>query len=366
MIAGYPLWAWALLAGMPLVPLLLTVVNLITWRRPRRSVDVPRASVLVPARDEQATIEACVRSALREPVVEVVVYDDGSTDETAAIVERLADEDRRVRLVAGVPLPAGWVGKPHACHRLAAEAVGDVFLFVDADTTLLPGAVASLAAVPEPVVTSFPRQLVGSMGEGLVVSLLHLTYLSWLPLALVAKTSDPRVLAANGQVLWAERRAYERVGGFAAVRDAIVDDMALCRRAKEQGVRVAFVPGGRIAQCRMYRSAREAWRGFAKNLYPGLGSPAVAVVVGVLYVVSFVLPWVGWVVAPLPALVGLGANVLQRALLAVRFRLPPSTVALHLPSVLAFLGILVTSARWTAAGRLWWRGRSYPAAGGAS
>ena len=89
-------------------------------------------------------------------------------------------------------------------------------------------------------------------------------------------------------------------------------------------------------------------------------------IVAALYAVCFVLPWVAWPVAAGPALAGMGANLLQRALLAARFRLPAVTVVGHLLSALAFLGILVTSARWTAAGTLRWRGRTYAAHGGAA
>ncbi|MCA9493032.1 MAG: glycosyltransferase, partial [Myxococcales bacterium] len=260
----------------------------------------------------------------------------------------------------------GWVGKVHACHQLAQQATGELLLFVDADTRLKPGAVAALRGVGADVATAFPEQVLGSVGEALVVSLLHLTYTSWLPLALIPRTSAASVLAANGQVLWVTRAAYDRIGGFEAVRDAVVDDMAFCTRAKRLGLRVDFVPGQDLASCRMYGSGAEAWRGFSKNLVPGLGHPVLVGIVAALYAVCFVLPWVAWPVAAGPALAGMGANLLQRALLAARFRLPAVTVVGHLLSALAFLGILVTSARWTAAGTLRWRGRTYAAHGGAA
>ncbi len=362
-----PTWAWLLLAGLPCLPLALTLGNLLTWRSPRPVARdrLPSVSALVPARDEERTIEANVRALLAEPVDEILVLDDGSTDRTAEIVAGLAAEDPRVRLLRGAPLPAGWVGKVHACHQLAAAAKGELLLFVDADTRLLPGAVRALAGAGGDLVTAFPRQELGTVGEALVVSLLHLTYTSWLPLVLVARTRAPSVLAANGQVLMARREALARIGGFQAVRDAVVDDMALCRRAKASGLTVAFVPGDALATCRMYTSGAEAWRGFSKNLVPGLGSAALAAVVGALYAACFLLPWLSLPLAPAPAAVGIAANLAQRALLAARFGLPFVTVVGHLPSAVAFLGILWTSARWTAAGTLRWRGRTYAAAGGA-
>lgn len=355
---------WLLFAALPALPLSITLLNLVTWRGPRQEGSA-RVSALVPARNEASNIEACLQALLAEPVTEVIVYDDGSTDETPAILARLAAGNPRLRVHRGVPLPEGWVGKTHACHRLSEHATGDVLLFVDADTVLLPGAVSALLSVDADVLTAFPAQRTRSLGEALVVSLLHLTYLSWLPLALISRTRDPRVLAANGQVLMVKRAAYTRIGGHRAIAGDVVDDMALCAAAKRASLRVDFVPGERLASCRMYDSGRAAIMGFSKNLYPGLGSPLLAAFVALLYFACFVLPWLALPIAPAAAAAGITANLLQRALIALRFRLPASTVAGHLPSAIAFFVILAISARWSMAGTLFWKGRTYGISGGA-
>lgn len=347
------------IAAMAALPLAITVVNLLTWRSPPAAAARSKISALVPARDEEANIEACVLALLDEPVHEVIVCDDGSTDGTAAILARLADTHPRLAVIRSAALPEGWVGKAHACAQLAAAATGDRLLFVDADVTLARGAVGALDGIEADVVTAFPRQRVGSTGEGIIVPLLHLTYLSWLPLALIARVADPRVLAANGQVLLIRAAALRAVGGFAAVRAAVVDDMALCARAKRAGRRVAFVPGERLATCRMYGSGGEAWRGFSKNLYPGLGSAPLAAGVAALYAACFLLPWLAAPVAPAGAALGMTANVAQRVVIALRFGLPLWTAPLHPLGVVAFLGILANSYRWTRGRAIRWRGRTY-------
>lgn len=359
-----------LLAALPLMTLGLTVLNAAAWPRGRRAVGARGVSVLIPARNEEATIGEAVRSALAQPVDEVVVYDDQSTDATPAILAEIAATDERLRVVQGSGLPAGWVGKPHACHRLAQHARGEVLLFLDADVSLLEGAVERIWGLFEDhaadVVTAVPRQVTGSFVERLVLPLLHVTYTSWLPLPLIWRTKDPRFLAANGQVLAVRRDAYDAAGGFEAVRDAVVDDMAFCAAQKRAGRRVVFADGHAIAQCRMYRSAAEVWAGFSKNIYEGLGSPAGLVLALALYFGAFVAPWlalaVGLLGAPAllaPSAVGVGANLLQRLLLAVRHGHPSVAVALHPAAILVLAAIAVNSWVWHLRNDIVWSGRSY-------
>ena len=125
-------------AGLAALPVALLAVNLFLYRIPRgRSAgkSLPPVSVLIPARDEEATIGASVGAVLasRGVELEVVVLDDHSNDRTAEIVGKLAARDNRVRLVAAPALPAGWNGKQHACWRLSQEARYDHFVFLDAE-----------------------------------------------------------------------------------------------------------------------------------------------------------------------------------------------------------------------------------------
>lgn len=369
--------AWSVLAPSCL-PFGMTLLNLLTWPRGENKATPATVSVLIPARDEEANIEACVRAALADEshVVEVIVYDDQSTDRTADLVLSLAAEDPRVRLLNGAALPPGWIGKPHACHRLAASARGDVLLFVDADTMLEDGGVTRILSLLGPngsrahAVTAVPRQDVGTAFEKLIVPLLILTYTSWFPLLLVSRSRDPRFLAANGQLLAVTRVAYDDVGGFESVKNELVDDMAFCRRLKVQGHRLVFADGFRMARCRMYQGARQVWDGFSKNLYEGIGAtPFALAVVVALYTACFVLPYLAWLggfalgdSAVLgAAAVGIVINVALRALLALRFAQPWIGVALHPISVLGLLAIAFNSLRWSAQNRLRWRGRTYQA-----
>ena len=374
-------WMTYALLSAALVPLAITAINLLSWSRGRAGAPSDHAmSVLVPARNEAATIEACVRSIARsrQPLLEIVVCDDQSTDGTAKILERLHADIPNLRVIAGTPPPPGWVGKPHACHQLAETARGDIFVFVDADVVLeraglerLLSFMAPTGKAPAELVTAVPQQRMDGFAERLLMPLLMLTYTSWLPLRLVSASDDPRFVAANGQLLAITREGYERLSGFAAVAHEIVDDVALCRHAKREGARVVFADGSHMAHCRMYDSLAGIWRGFSKNLYEGIGGNPLALgLVLLLHLWMFVLPYgvLGWALsddsalaqaALVPAALGVGANVLLRALLVLRWRHPPEGVLLHPLSILVLCALAINSYRWSRNGRLQWAGRRY-------
>ena len=386
-----PTWtrlAVALLALPALLPLGLVLVNALFWTRGRALGAAARAapggvSVLIPARDEVANIERCVRAAAaaRGPLTEIIVYDDGSADGTAEVLERLRAELPALRVERGDGLPAGWVGKPHALHRLSAAARGEVLLNIDADVALRPDGVLrmlSLLGSPDQVrggldaavVTAVPRQRAGSFAERIMMPLLHLSYVAWLPMPLIYRTRDPRVLAANGQLLMIRRAALDAVGGWDRVRSSLVDDMALCRAVKESGRRVVFADGHEMADCRMYSDAASLWRGFAKNFYEGIGGrPRAMIVVMALHLLLFVAPFGALLAAVLtgsPALAlaaaaGVAANLILRLVMAARYRHSLLSVVLHPVAVLLMMGVLVDSFRWSRRGDIRWRGRSYPA-----
>lgn len=366
---------WLLLVLPALGALGLTIFNEFVWPRGRMGAHPNGSiSVLIPARNEALNIEAAVRSVMSGTVKpdEVIVYDDGSTDSTPDILKRLSEEFRELRVENGIGLPPGWVGKPHACHRLAGFARGDRLLFLDADVRLHPEGLQRILSIFEDygakVVTAVPRQEMVTFPEKLVMPLLHMTYTSWLPMPLVWKTNDPRFLAANGQVLAFDRDAYDQVGGFEAIRKEVVDDMAICRIAKTKKLRVVFADGHFIATCRMYRNFREIWEGFSKNLYEGIGAHPIGLIFLVaLYVGTFVAPYLGLVSFAwsetwgLAALAGVLANLSLRFVLSVRHGHPFVSTLLHPVAVLVLMAIAINSWWWNTKGAITWSGRVYQA-----
>ena len=377
----------ALLALPALLSLGLVAFNALFWTRghavPGADLAAPGGvSVLIPARDEVANIERCVRAAdsADGPIIEIIVYDDGSTDGTGEVLSRLRTEIPRLRVACGDSLPAGWVGKPYALQRLSALAGGEVLLNIDADVTLRrDGVLRMLSLLGSPdqvsgglaadVVTAVPRQIAVGFVERLMMPLLHLSYVAWLPMPLIYRTRDSRVLAANGQLLMIRRSTLAAMGGWTRVRASLVDDMAMCRAVKQSGRRVVFADGDTMAQCRMYPDAVSLWRGFAKNFYEGIGgNPLAMIVVLIVHLLFFVAPYIALPIAVFhgdgtlatAAAVGVAANIGLRLIMAWRYHHSLLSVLLHPLAVLAMMGVLLDSFRWSRRGDIRWRGRSYP------
>ena len=335
---------------------------------------LPLVSVLVPARNEAAVIGATVARLLAQTGVrfELLVLDDSSTDATGALALAAAHGDARLWVLEGAPLPDGWLGKNWACHQLAQAARGEWLVFTDADVRWSPGALAALLEDSESgradVATVWPTQITDSWGERLVVPLMSMVILAYLPAALVHSTPWASFAAANGQCLAFRRRAYEVVGGHAAVRGVIVEDIALARRAKQRGLRLRMADGGGLIACRMYDGWAAVRDGYAKNIIAGYGdSVAFLLLATVFHWLVFLWPWVwlllgwalpilpGWPLAPL-ALVALGVGV--RAGTAAISRQRVGDALLMPVSVLAMTVIAAQALWWRWHGGPQWKGRT--------
>ena len=240
----------------------------------------PRVSVLVPARNEAASIAACIRSLLAQEYtdMEVLVLDDESTDGTGDQLDALRELAPQLEIMhSREDPPSGWNGKSYACWRLANLARGDWLLFTDADTvhsvtSIRQGLAFALAHNAE-LVSVLPRQHTVTWSERLIVSfILDFLPLIGLDLRAVWRGTSRRA-GANGQYLLVHAASYQAVGGHASIRGSLVDDFALAERFKSHGFTVLLVDGTDMLSCHMYTSFREVWNGFSKNLLGALVSP---------------------------------------------------------------------------------------------
>jgi hypothetical protein len=361
-------WIAAISAVLALIPAVLFLRNLSFYRPlPPLGLQRARASVLIPARNEEAHIADALRSVQQSAGLdfEIVVLDDGSTDRTAEIVREIADDDSRVRLETAQPLPPGWCGKNFACHQLAALARHPLLVFMDADVRITrPDSLARLAEFVEQskasLVSGVPHEETRTLGEKLIIPLIHFVLLGFLPVERMRRSTDPAFAAACGQILAVRRDAYERAGGHGAIAGRIHDAVALTRLLRSHGFSTDLFDATDTFRCRMYRTAAEVWHGFAKNAHEGLGSPRLIGPATLLLLGGQVLPLLLLFVAPSPltALATIAAY-LPRFIGVVRFRQS------FLGALLHPLGIAVLVAiQWFALVRALshrpavWKGRS--------
>jgi hypothetical protein len=347
-----------------------TVWNLRQLRVPPRQPDVvtEAVSVLLPLRNEATRVTPCLRALLaqeRMRDLEILVLDDCSTDDTAALVGSMAGDDPRVRLLAGTPLPPGWLGKPYACHQLAAAARGRVLVFVDADVVLQPLGLAStvslLRASCLDLVSPYPRQLADGIGPRLVQPLLQWSWLTTLPLGIAERSKRRLLAAANGQFLAVDAAAYRGAGGHAQVRGEVLEDVALLRAIKSTGGAGVVVDGTAVAACRMYDDWRELRDGYTKSLWSAFGSPAGAAALSAGLLTAYVAPALAALRGSRIGLGGYLAGAAGRALVAHRVggRVLPDSL-LHPVSVATLVLLTADSWRRRRRGTLTWRGRPIP------
>jgi hypothetical protein len=368
-------WLWALPA-LGVGQLALAAANLRRFQSARADsgpAGPRRVAVLIPARNEACRIGPLVAAVLADPAVgRVRVLDDHSTDGTAEAARRGAGGDPRFELLEGQALPPGWTGKSFACHQLTEGLREDWWVFLDADVSLAPGAIAEAvrrAAASGAELSSFwPRQTLETPGERWLVPMLDVVLVGFWPFGLAEDGPDARFAAANGQCLVFSRRGYALAGGHQAVRADMVDDVALARAMKRAGGRIALTDAGGWASVRMYAGLGDAWSGFTKNLYPAFGGRPGPFVAGMgLFALLHAVPVVGLVIGlalrwpglwgPMAAQLGLGLAL--RALLVARLGHPAPAAIAHPLS--AWLVVALGLASWRAAGRgpRLWPGREY-------
>lgn len=348
--------------------LLIAVTNALTFPRLRPPAELlaspPRVSVLIPARNEAANIARTVRALLAQtyPDLEVLVLDDHSDDGTGALAQAAANGDPRLRVAMGAPLPTGWAGKNWACHQLAKQATGEIFIFTDADVYWTPEAVAAVVAELQRthagLLTVWPTQITESWGERLVVPLIAFAVLAYLPITLAHRGPWPLAAAANGQCMAFRRTAYAKCGGHAAVRGEVVEDVLLAQQIKAVGLPLRMADGAGLLQTRMYQDWRNTLYGYAKNILAGHGKSVFLLFLSALFHLTlFVGPWLwlatgwlgmgsGWPHWPL-LLILLGVGIRALTAFATRQRLLDSV----------FMPISVLLMTCIAGQAVWWQWR---------
>jgi glycosyltransferase involved in cell wall biosynthesis len=350
------------------------VLRRVSWSPVRTGDPVPkgRLSVIIPARNEAEDLGAALRSVLDQAAVgmEVLVVDDHSTDQTGAIANSIARDDPRVKVIHNPDLPAGWLGKANAMQQAAALASGDYLLFTDADVRHDPRCFATALTELERAgldfLSLFPEMQCVSFWENVILPAL-VGGLVQLATPRIEDQRSPDALAA-GAFLLVRSDAFRAIGGFEAIRDEMLDDVALARLLKQNGYRVGFRAAPQLSQVRLFKGNRHAFWGLTKNILAGFGNR-----IWVTPIAMFLPVLVFWVPI-LSALVGLAErDVLLTTLGALTYGIQYAIIWLgrslfrfHAGKALGFplVAIVVVCCTiraiyyYTARGAVQWRGRT--------
>jgi cellulose synthase/poly-beta-1,6-N-acetylglucosamine synthase-like glycosyltransferase len=326
-------------------------------------------SVIVPARNEAANLPRLLVSLLQQdyPLYEILVVDDASTDETAAMVQSYQKDG--VQLISLEGPPDGWTGKNYACWVGAAHAHYPWLLFVDADIELASCALRStfgfLAQHGVRALSLFARQRCETFWERLLLPFAYQHYFVSTD-ARVNEGEGPAL--ANGQYLVIRGDVYRQVGGHAAIAGSMIEDAALADCLKQAGVVVLACRGEQLVSVRMYTGLRQIVNGFGKNSYPYLHhsprtgiptalSTTLAASVALLFLEA------GWKQSSpvfFLAVLAYSAQVLNALPWLKHFGLPVWYALLTPVAAVLFLAIAINSLLHSIAGHsITWKGRSY-------
>lgn len=333
----------------------------------------PPLSIIAAARNEARGIEAAVRSLLRldYPIIEIVIVDDRSTDDTRAILQRLAAEHPRLTVATITELPEGWLGKNYALHTGAATATGDLLLFTDADVVFEPSALRRAVAFMEEGridhLTAIPDVRMPGLALNAFVAAFGVFFSlyarSW-------KARDPRSRAhiGIGAFNLIRTTVYRAIGGHHAIAMRPDDDMKLGKVVKRHGFRQDVVSGRDLIVVEWYGSLRELVDGLMKNAFAGVDYSFLKVVGStVALLLMHVWPFLAIFVAGGPARALYGVSVVLIVLIfatSARFGGAPAVFVLAYPAAaLLFAYIIWRSAILAVTrGTITWRGTAYPLA----
>ena len=342
--------------------------------------NAPLVSVLVPARNEERRVLAeCIRSILAQDYerFEVIAVNDRSTDETGAILETLAKSDDRLRVIEGEEPPAGWLGKPYAMQQAFRHARGEWVLATDADMIFDKAALrtAMNRTVEEKgdAMTLIPHFEAHSFWERIMIP-------TWvwvlLMFTLFYRTSNPKTHGAVGigGFFLMRRTVLERIGGYEALKDEVMEDVRLAEMIKRSGARLFTEHAPNLLKTRMYRNFAEMWECSTKNWFSGMKFSLPFALAGVfsMYLMSVVPPLIAlasgvWIVLGvrahlwllfIPAALSWLLQVLVLAMVSLRSEVSPA-YALTAPLGLGLLYAMLfdSSIRITTGKGVTWKGR---------
>ncbi|AMR30340.1 glycosyl transferase family 2 [Mucilaginibacter sp. PAMC 26640] len=230
-----------------------------------------KISILIPARNEAEDILTLLESIHQQEYsnYEVLILDDNSFDNTYQVCADFVEDHPRFKIIKGEALPPDWLGKNYACYQLAQQATGRYLLFLDADEKVSNGVINSTIHRMQlrrlSLLSLFTNQEMRSLGENMVVPLMHFILLNLLPLRLVYLVKSASVSAASGQFMLFDSQTYQEYQWHQLAKNKVVEDVEIMKLVKASGLNGEALLANGMISCRMYKGYNEAINGFGKN-----------------------------------------------------------------------------------------------------
>jgi len=357
--------------------LAIELSNLVALRRmernDKRPATTPNVSILVPARNEEHNIIACVDSILDQNYTnfEVIVLDDCSTDKTLEKLKQYKNKDSKLFILEGEELPQGWTGKNWACHQLFTNANGDLLLFLDADTRLnanaLNSAVNSLLRENADFISALPREETITCSEKLLVPVMNWGVFCFYPLVLAMKSRIPALAVSIGQFMLFTRQAYKKIGGHAAAKTEITEDKALPKAIVKQKMKWLLLDGTESLTTRMYLNFSDTYNGLSKSLFPWFDSNVpIYTFIWLWLLVVFWQPLIvltmslidsSFTTSTSLAIVSVALSFITWSIFYIRFKYPPFLIVLYPVIIPLWVSVAMASMIRSLFGTTTWKDR---------
>ena len=336
----------------------------------------PLISILIPARNEEEDIRRCLISLTKQDYsnIEILVLDDNSNDNTAKIVTELSKKDRRIKLYNGGLLKKGWLGKSYACYQLSKYARGDYLIFTDADTLHFPssisGAVASLLRYKLDSLSVFPKQIMVTLHERMMVPFGHYIILCLMPLYLMRKAKSALFCTAIGQFMLFKKDIYKKIGGHKSIRSEVLEDIKISKRVKKFGYKFMIFDGRSNVYCRMYRNFKEMVKGYSKVLFAVFDYKIYIISIAIILISAiFLFPFLilplgvlfDWPLVLMELLIlQITIILITKIILSIRFKCKAIDIIFHPVAMVYLIAIAINSILSVRIGAgVYWKGRIY-------
>lgn len=345
--------------------------------------EMPRLTVIIPACNEADTIEDALQSLRQStyPNLDIILINDRSTDETGAIINRLARQDKRIFSFHVTELPIDWLGKVHALHLATQYAKGDFLLYTDADVHFHPDTLSRAVAYMQahaldhltvlPEIRPSSSSVLSQNLVSIVIAGFAALFLYGLRLRNVRKP-DSTAFVGVGAFNMVRRSAFDKTRGWAWLKMEVIDDVGLGKMMKESGGKSDALNGVGFIHLEWYSDLLALIRGFEKNFFAGIGQYSWKILLWrTLQLATLVfLPYLAayWVFKISGSAFLLGMILIVHWIIPAVFALPFRKIMPVKPYLLGFLplgfviiiGIMLRSA-WvvTRKGGIYWRGTFY-------